>query len=361
MAVLRTIKADEKREARGEATALFIETLTVLSRDVAIMLNKTRRKVVSGVRKVVSGVNKVVSGVNKVVCGVNKVVFGVRKVVCGVNKVVCGVNKVVCGVNKVVCDVCKVVCDVCKVVCDVCKVVSGVRKVENVVSKLVFGVCKVENVVSESENGIYKCRLSHSRWYNDEKPAIFARNTKKVNVFAVLALISMLFASSTAVHAQTAPPEYKLKAVYLFNFLQYVDFPSEVFADDKSPIIIGVLGSDPFGKTLDDTVAGETVKGRAIEVHRFVNVKEIKNCHVLFVSNSESGRLKSILAALRGRSILTVSDLEDFALKGGMFRFVTVENKIRFRINMEAVKEGNITVSAKLLQLAQIVSTEKRP
>ncbi len=190
-------------------------------------------------------------------------------------------------------------------------------------------------------------------------PTLFVREMTKSRVFALFALILMLFGFSA--QAQTVSAEYKLKAVYLLNFLQYVDFPKNVFADEKSPIVIGVLGSDPFGKALDDTVSGETVRGRPVEVRRYTQVKEVKGCQLLFISASESKRLNSILATLYKRSILTVSDADDFAIRGGMIKFVTENNKIRFRINRDAAQAADISISAKLLQLAEIVSTEKRP
>jgi hypothetical protein len=129
----------------------------------------------------------------------------------------------------------------------------------------------------------------------------------------------------------------------------------------KSPIIIGVLGVDPFGSVLDETVQGEIVKGRRIEVRRYRKVGEISDCHILFISSSEASKVSSILASLKGRSILTVSDAEGFASAGGMIRFITDKNKIRFRINTDATKAANLSISSKLLQLAEIVDAEKRP
>lgn len=160
--------------------------------------------------------------------------------------------------------------------------------------------------------------------------------------------------------AQIVSPEYKLKAVYLFNFVQYVDWPENAFVNEKSPLIIGVLGVDPFGAVLDETVKDETIKGRKLEVRRYRSVSEIRECHMLFISNSEATNVSSILARLKGRSILTVSDMENFATGGGVISFMRKESKIGIRINAQAAKEGDLYISAKLLQLAEIVSTEKR-
>src|SRR5947208_4462362 len=119
--------------------------------------------------------------------------------------------------------------------------------------------------------------------------------------------------------AQTAPAqEYQLKAVFLFNFAQFVEWPPQAFPDRQVPLVIGVLGEDPFGAYLDETVRDEKVNNRPLAVQRYRRVEEIKSCHILFISRSEAGRLEQILARLKGRHILTVADTEGFALRGVM-------------------------------------------
>jgi hypothetical protein len=156
--------------------------------------------------------------------------------------------------------------------------------------------------------------------------------------------------------AQSAPdPEYQLKAVFLFNFAQFVEWPASAFPGPETPLVIGVLGQDPFGPYLDETVRGEKVNDRPLVVRRYRSVEEITTCHILFISRREEGRLKGILDSLRGRSVLTVSDADRFASRGGMIRFVTDRHRIRFRINLEAAKAASLTLSSKLLRPAQIV------
>jgi hypothetical protein len=168
--------------------------------------------------------------------------------------------------------------------------------------------------------------------------------------------------ASTPAHAlaqSSASPEYQLKAVFLFNFAQFVEWPASAFAGPDAPLVIGVLGEDPFGSYLDETVRGETVNGRPLEVRRYRGVEEIGTCHILFVSRLEEGRLREVLDSLRGRSILTVSDAARFATRGGMVGFVTDHNRIRLRINLEAAQAAHLTLSSKLLRPAQIVSRGK--
>jgi hypothetical protein len=171
-------------------------------------------------------------------------------------------------------------------------------------------------------------------------------------VAAVLAFFA------TAAHAQPTD-EYQIKAVFLFNFAQFVEWPADAFEDARSPLVIGVLGRDPFGSHLDEVVAGETINGRPLKIQRYRHAEEIKVCHVLFISDSGDARLEQIFAQLAGRSILTVGDGESFAQRGGVIRFVMEKNKIRFRINLTAAKAGNLIISSKVLRSADVFTSPK--
>ena len=164
-----------------------------------------------------------------------------------------------------------------------------------------------------------------------------------------------LLLSGLKLSAQTpTSPEYQVKAVFLFNFAQFVDWPQKAFPEAQTPLVIGVLGEDPFGTYLDETVRGEKVNDRPLVVQRYRRTGDIKTCHVLFINRSETDRLEQILASLRGRSILTVGDTDDFAARGGMIRLATEKNKVRMRINLDAVKAANLAISSKLLRVAEI-------
>jgi hypothetical protein len=187
-----------------------------------------------------------------------------------------------------------------------------------------------------------------------------AERPRLLAALAVWALVcGLLLGVGVPASAQTPPPrEYQLKAVFLFNFAQFVEWPPAAFAGPGSPIVIGVLGSNPFGSFLEETVRGERVAGRPIEVERYRRVEDIKTCHVLFISQSESSRLDQILASLKDRSILAVSDSEDFSRRGGMIRLATVQNKIRLIINNDAARAANLTISSQLLRSADLVTRQ---
>jgi hypothetical protein len=160
--------------------------------------------------------------------------------------------------------------------------------------------------------------------------------------------------------AQTAiSKEYEVKAVCLFNFAQFVTWPSTAFSAPDQSFCIGILGDDPFGAFLDETVSGEKVGSHPLVIQRYSGIENMRDCQILFVSASESGKLNDILSALKGKSILTVGDKEDFVQGGGMVRFFVEGNKIRLKINPEAAKNAGLTISSKLLRLAEIYEPGK--
>lgn len=149
--------------------------------------------------------------------------------------------------------------------------------------------------------------------------------------------------------------DYQVKAAYLYYFTTFVEWPPEAFARTGSDLVIGVLGEDPFGTILDDTLRGKSVHNRALVVRRFATIKEARDSHILFISASEQDRIPSILKALDGAAILTVGDLESFAIRGGQIAFHTRDKKVRFDINVAAVERSRIKISAQLMKLGRIV------
>jgi hypothetical protein len=170
-----------------------------------------------------------------------------------------------------------------------------------------------------------------------------------------LAAVLMVFATATG-SAQDG--SFKLKAAFLANFTQYVDWPKTAFSSDTAPFVFGVVGDNPFGSALSDLAAGEMIQGRKSVVQHYKSAEEVRECHVLFISSSEQPRLAATLRTLKGRNILTVSDLDGFTAAGGIIQFVT-QNRIRFRINPTAARDANLTISSKLLRLAEAAEPVK--
>ncbi len=154
--------------------------------------------------------------------------------------------------------------------------------------------------------------------------------------------------------------EYQLKAVFLFNFVQFVDWPPSATQDSQPSLLIGILGDDPFGTFLDEIVRGERLGARSIQVRRYRRIADIEECNILFISRSENERVAEILSAVKNRPVLTVSDGDGFASQGGIIQFFTDKNRIRIRINLDAAQAANLTISSKLLRVAEVVRTPKR-
>jgi uncharacterized protein DUF4154 len=176
--------------------------------------------------------------------------------------------------------------------------------------------------------------------------------------FLLATVFLLLRLSSAAEPKSKLARENDLKAVFLFNFTQFVEWPTTAFSDPDAPFVIGVLGEDPFGKSLDDVVANETVKNRKIVIQRYRDVRDVVGCHVLFISQSESTRLGHIVESLNGKNILTVGETDGFSAAGGMIRFSIVQNKLHLRINLESATAAQLIISSKLLRQAEIIGAK---
>jgi hypothetical protein len=175
-----------------------------------------------------------------------------------------------------------------------------------------------------------------------------------------LLLAGLALGGGTATAQMPPIRDYQVKAVMLFNFAHFVEWPPAAFADPEAPLVIGVLGEDPFGTALDEAVRDEKVGLRPLIVRRYRRLEDLGPCHLLFISQSETARLEQVVAKLKGRSILTVSDTTGSALRGIMIRLVAEENRIRLRINLNAAKAAGLVLSSKLLRAAEIVATDEK-
>lgn len=182
-----------------------------------------------------------------------------------------------------------------------------------------------------------------------------ARSTRAM-LLSRLVLLGMvgLFASAAA-----PVSEYQLKAVFLFNFAQFVEWPPAAFPQANSPFVIGVVGKDPFGANLDDVVRGETLNQHPLVVQRFQSASDVRDCQILFIPASEVDHVPEILAKLKGQSVLTVGDADDAAQRGTVIGFYTQDRQVRLRINIDAARVASLTISSKLLRPAEIVGTTR--
>jgi YfiR/HmsC-like len=184
----------------------------------------------------------------------------------------------------------------------------------------------------------------------------------RLGAVAALALLAAVLPPATAAVAPppAAPLEYKVKAAFLFNFAKFVTWPPETFRDPRDPLALCVFGADPFGGDLDAIVAGERLEARPLEVRRVNRLDDLRSCQIAFFSRAEAGRLPEILASLRGSNVLTVGESKRFAEQGGLIRFVLDGKRVRFEVNLDALERTRLTVSSKLLRVAQVVRPDSR-
>jgi hypothetical protein len=176
---------------------------------------------------------------------------------------------------------------------------------------------------------------------------------------AAACLLALALASARAAPADALSAEYKLKAVMLFRFTQFVEWPPRAVAKPDAPLVIGIVGDDPFGSYLDDLVQGEKIDNHSVIVRRYRDPAEIGPCQLLFISRSEDGNVERIVGRLAGKSVLTLGDSDDFSRKGGMVRFALERGHIRLRINPKAATAAGLTISSKVLLLATIVTADR--
>src|SRR5258708_25590210 len=169
---------------------------------------------------------------------------------------------------------------------------------------------------------------------------------------ATVVLVWSLIGISSLPAQQPKATAYEVKAAYLYNFGKFVQWPAKITAGNNEPFTICVLGKDPFGASLDATIAGEAIDGRSVLAKRLSKPQEALNCRVLFISSSEDAQLKEILATLEKTSVLTVSDVSQFTRRGGMIQFVEDANRVRFEVNVTTAERAGLTLSSQLLKVA---------
>jgi hypothetical protein len=148
--------------------------------------------------------------------------------------------------------------------------------------------------------------------------------------------------------------EYQVKAFFLYNFARYVEWPSQSFKAPNDPIVICILGQNPFGSALDQAIAGKMVAGRPFAVRQLSNFPPGGNCHVLFVNSSEGKRFRGMAERLKGGGVLSVGESQGFTADGGVINFKLEDGKVRFEIDVDAAGREHLRISSKLLSLAQI-------
>lgn len=187
------------------------------------------------------------------------------------------------------------------------------------------------------------------------------RNWRTHGPRRIAAVMVWVLAAFSCLRAQgSKPTDYDVKAVYLYNFGRFVEWPASVTATSDS-FNVCVLGQDPFGRALDAILSGETINGKSVTAKRISTPQEAISCQILFMGSAEESRLGTIIEALDKGAVLTVSDMPQFSRRGGMIQFVLEGRKVRFEINLTAVQHAGLTLSSELLKVATTVRRNPLP
>jgi YfiR/HmsC-like len=179
--------------------------------------------------------------------------------------------------------------------------------------------------------------------------------SKQRRHFFGLFFLILAFAALGPDRAQAQSKEYQLKAAFLFNFAQFVKWPAASFGSADAPFNIGILGDDPFGAALEETVQGEAIDNHKLRVVHGRTLDDLKDCELIFISKSEEDHLGEIIGQLDSKPILTVSDIDSFALSGGAIDFYLQDGRVRFEINPDSAQRKGLKISSQLLNLGRIV------
>ena len=199
----------------------------------------------------------------------------------------------------------------------------------------------------------------------------------------IILILFVLLVSETAMAAGTDKVrERKIKAAFLYNFINFVEWPEEKMSDNEEPVIIGVVGMAESTEVFK-AIAKKKIKGKKIIVKQFddffglakklkgsksrkkwnLAMESLKKCHIVFISECKSmskDDSSAIIDALKGTSVLTVGERAGFLESGGIVSFLNEDKKIRFEVNLNSAKQNKVKIRSKLLKLAKRVIKEEK-
>jgi hypothetical protein len=186
----------------------------------------------------------------------------------------------------------------------------------------------------------------------------WSRAARRSSIQAAIIAVLMAFSVSASLAAEgAAPSEYELKAVFIYNFIKFTEWPPAKLGKSDEPFIIGILGKDPFGGALDKVVEGDTLYDKRVVVRRYARIDDVVVSHALFISFSEEQSITAVLKLLdaQGASILTIGETKNFAKRGGVIGLKKENKKVVFDINLIAANRAGLNISAQLLKIAKDV------
>jgi hypothetical protein len=180
------------------------------------------------------------------------------------------------------------------------------------------------------------------------------KHLRSLHRWLALLLLPALLAPAALAQSDVQATEARIKAVFLFKFADYVEWPSTAFASGQSPFTVGVIDAEPVAVELAKVVEGRTVRDRPVVVRRLRSGDPLDDVQLLFVGRGARGALRQTLEQLRGRPVLRVTEVEGALQAGSMINFVLVGGKVRFDI-VPPHDAGGLRISSRLLAVARDV------
>jgi hypothetical protein len=184
------------------------------------------------------------------------------------------------------------------------------------------------------------------------------RQVKHLLTYLFLGLMSVLMSTVSA--QEVAEKERLLKAVFIYNFAKFTRWPESVWGGEPGALTLCTAGKDQLAAEVE-RLSGRVIKGHPLSVQSWQGVEQAEDCQVLYIARSEQPHYRTLIDAVQGKPILTVSEIEGFARSGGAIELYHEKDKIRFLINIAVAREAGLVISSRLLSLAEVIGMEEMP
>jgi len=181
------------------------------------------------------------------------------------------------------------------------------------------------------------------------------RQTRRASIFGIIACWVLLIASPNALSQKDEGAEYPVKLAFLYNFTKFIEWPPKSYPAPSAPLLICIVGHDPFSQVLEAELRTRNVDGHPVEVKTLKPNDKLSLCQIVFVPATEKQHVGRIVSGLRGSSTLTVGETDGFAVQGGIINLTVEANRVHFEVNRLAAERAGLKVSSGLLSIAKIV------